>query len=461
MSIRSRSIIPAILVTALVSSGLTLVWAREQDKDWVKLKSVYSMLNKEYVQTVDTTKLMDGAVDGMLKALDDPYTVYMSQEESKGFEESITSSFVGIGAEITELDGHIVIVAPIKNSPAEKAGLKPNDRIVSVGATSLEGMKVSEAVKQVRGEKGTKAELTIERPGESEPLHVTVVRDTIPIETVYGEMKEGQIGYLQITKVSESTAQEFAKQLKTLKDQGMKGLVLDLRQNPGGLLGVSFEIAEMLVPAGKTILQVENRSGKKEIYTSNGSGANPSVAGLPMAALIDEGTASAGEILAGALQESGGAKLVGQKTFGKGTAQAVVELDDGSTVKYTNAKWLTPGGTWIHKTGIKPDVEVKLPEYAGLPLVDPEKEWRKDSFSTDVKSIQMMLEALGYPAGRTDGYFDGKTEAAVLAFQQAQGLEANGVVSGKTTRRMIELLRELIRKSDPQLEAALKVAAGR
>lgn len=461
MRIRTRYVVPGILLTALVSSSLTLAWVRGQDKDWVKLKTVYSTITKEYVEPIEKGKLMDGAVDGMLKALGDPYSVYMNQEESKGFEESISSSFVGIGAEIEELDGKIVIVAPIKNSPAEKAGLKPNDRILKVGDISLEGVKSTEAVKKIRGEKGTKAELIIERPGEPEELRITVIRDTIPLETVYAEMKDNQIGLIQITKVSESTAREFAQHLKELKDKGMKGLVIDLRHNPGGLLGVSFQIAEMLLPADKVVLQVEERSGKKDIFRSTGAGANPDASGLPMVALIDGGTASAGEILAGALQESAGVKLVGQKTFGKGTAQAVMELPDGSTVKYTNAKWLTPGGNWIHKTGIKPDVEVKLPAYADLTYVDPEKVWKLDTFSADVKSIQMMLEALGYAPGRTDGYFDAKTEAAVSAFQKAQGYETNGIATGKTTRRLMELLQEHLRKNDTQLDAALKLLQNR
>lgn len=457
MRIRVRYAVLAVVLTALVSGSAAWGYAKNGDKDWAKLHSVYSMLEKEYVEPVDKTKLMDGAVDGMMKALDDPYSVYMNQEESKGFEETISSSFVGIGAEIDERDGKIVIVAPIKGTPAEKAGLKPNDVILRVGDTSLADMKTTEAIKLLRGEKGTKAELAIERPGEPDELHITIIRDTIPVETVYAEMKDNGIGVIRVTQVSESTADEFAKHLKELQDKGMKGLVLDLRQNPGGLLNKAIDIAEMLVPAGKNILQVQDRDGKITSYRSRGSGAHPDASGLPMVGLVDGGTASAGEILAGAIQESDGAKLVGQKTYGKGTAQSFVELKDGSTVKYTYSKWLTPGGKWIHKTGITPDVEVKLPEYANAAYVDPEKEWKQDSFSTEVKSIQIMLSALGFDPGRSDGYFDGKTAAAVTAFQTAQGLPGNGIASGKTVQRMTELLSEQLKKHDPQLEAALKL----
>jgi carboxyl-terminal processing protease len=457
MRIRIRYAILGALIAALAASALTMAYGTVQSGRWAKLDAVYQLLEKEYVEPVDADKLMNGALQGMMKALDDPYTVYMDQDESKGFEESISSSFVGIGAEVEEQDGKIVIVSPIKGAPAEKAGLKPNDRVLKVGETSLEGMKTTEAVKHLRGEKGTKAELTIERPGEAELLQITIVRDTIPIETVYSEMKDNGIGVIQISKVSEATAKEFAKHLKELQDKGVKGLVLDLRQNPGGLLDVSFEIAQMLLPADKVVLKVEDRNGASKVYRTRGSGSNPSAAGIPMVGLIDGGTASAGEILAGALQESAGVKLVGQKTYGKGTAQAFVALKDGSTVKYTNAKWLTPGDKWINKTGISPDVDVALPEYASLPYVDPDKEWRQDSYATEVKSIQVMLAALGFDTGRADGYFDGRTALSVTAFQKAQGLEPNGIAAGQTVRRMMELLGEELKKNDPQMAAAVKL----
>lgn len=457
MRIRMRYAVLAVLAAALAASGVTMVYMQAQEREWSKLAAVYQMLEEQYVEPVDKDKLLDGAISGLMQALDDPYSVYMDKEESQSFGESISSSFVGIGAEIEERDGKIVIVSPIKGAPAEKAGLRPNDRILKVGDINLQGMKSTEAVKHLRGEKGTKAELVIERPGEAELLQITIIRDTIPIETVYSEMKDNDIGVIQIAKVSESTAKEFATHLQELQDQGAKGLVLDLRQNPGGLLDVTFEIAEMLIPSGKVVLQVENRQGQKEVYSSRGSGSNPDLAGLPVVGLIDGGTASAGEILAGALQEAAGAKLVGEKTYGKGTAQAFVSLQDGSTVKYTNAKWLTPEGNWIHEAGISPDVEVKLPDYASLPYIDPDKEWKEGSYSTEVKSVQIMLAALGHDPGRADGYFDEATAAAVTAFQQSQQLEQDGVATGQTVRRMMELLSQQLKQNDPQLAAAVEL----
>lgn len=454
--IRFRYAVVAVLIAALASSGLTFAAVQRQNARWDKLEAVYKILDKQYIDPLNTDKLVDGAVDGMMKSLEDPYTVYMNVEESKGFGESISSSFVGIGAEVEERDGKIVIVSPIKGAPAEKAGLKPNDRIVKVGDTSLEGMKTAEAVKLMRGEKGTKAELTVERPGETELLQITIVRDTIPVETVHAEMKENGIGVIGVSKVSENTAKEFAIHLAELKGQGLKGLVLDLRQNPGGLLDRSLDIAGMLLPKNKVVLKMEGRGGNRT-YLSKGSGSNPDASDIPITVLIDGGTASAGEILAGALQESGGAKLVGEKTYGKGTAQGFDDFPDGSTIKYTNAKWLTPSGKWIHKTGISPDVEVPLPEYASLPYVNPDKEWKQDDFGTEVRSIQIMLAALGFDPGRRDGYFDTGTAAAVTRFQTAQGITADGKANGATVRKMTELLRAELKKNDPQMQAAMKL----
>lgn len=461
MFIRGRTLILGLILTIVVSSaatfgalqltgtGLTLPTSDGvNDPQFSKLLDTYKTLKQEYYQDVKNDQLLNGAIDGMVKSLDDPYSTYMDQTEASSFHENISSSFEGIGATIREEEGKIVIDAPIKGSPAEKAGLKPNDKILSVDGKSLEGMKVGEAVTHIRGKKDTKAQLVIDRPGTGE-LTVTVTRDTIPVETVYSEMMEGGLGKIQITKFSESTYDEFKKAFDDLKGQGMKGLVIDLRQNPGGLLDVTTEIGNLLLPEGEPILQVESRNGEKKVYRS--SGGKP---GVPIVAMIDGGSASAAEILAGALKESGGYQLIGQKTFGKGTVQTAKDFTDGSNIKFTIAKWLTPDGNWIHKKGIEPDIAVELPKYADLPYIDPEKKLEPEQFSNEIKAVQSMLTALGYQPGREDGYFDAQTKEAVLAFQKMESIPANGVVEGKTTRRMMELLQDKIQKNDTQLEKA-------
>jgi carboxyl-terminal processing protease len=463
MFIKGRWIIIGLILTMIVSSGATVVALNmtgtgqlatpgANNATFAKLMETYKTIQDNYFQDVPADKMVNGAIDGMIKSLDDPYSTYMDPTQAQSFHENISSSFEGIGAQISEEDGKIVIESPIKGSPAEKAGLRPKDRILSVDGKDLQGMKSSEAVTYIRGKKGSKAELVIERPGETGTMNVTVVRDTIPQETVYSEMRSDGIGKIRISQFSEPTGDDFSKALTDLQGKGMKGLLLDLRQNPGGLLSVAVDIGNRLIPDQKLILQVEYRDGKKEVYRSKHGKAD-----FPIVVLVDDGSASAAEILAGALKESGHYPLVGTKTFGKGTVQTTEEFEDGSNIKYTTAKWLTPDGNWIHKKGIEPDEKVEMPAYANLPYIDPEKELKLDAFSNDVKTAQQYLEALGYHPGRTDGYFDAKTKEAVVAFQRVQNLEANGIIKGKTTTTMIDLLRQKIEKNDTQLDKAEQV----
>lgn len=463
MYIRARYLIMGVVLAMVLSSGVTtlaLNWVGAggpiaalpvtKDEQFTKLMQAYNTLSEHYYQDVKSDDLLNGAIDGMVKSLDDPYSTYMDQQEANSFHENISSSFEGIGAEIREEEGKIVIVSPMKNSPAEKAGLKPNDVIVSVDGKKLSGMKVSEAVLHIRGKKGSKAELVIERAGQSGEMTVPIVRDTIPLETVYHEMRPDNMGKIQITKYAETTAEEFKKAVADLKSQGAKGLIIDLRQNPGGLLNIAKELGDMLVADGKVVLQVEYRTGEKEVYRAKGEDK----VNLPIVCLIDGGSASASEIMAGFLKEAGGVPLVGEKSFGKGTVQTAQDFEDGSNIKFTTAKWLTPDGNWVHKNGIEPDYKVALPKYADLPYIDPDKELKPETFSNEIKTAQVMLEALGHHPGREDGFFDSKTKDAVIAFQKAQNLPTTGIISGKTTFRMIELLQEKIKQNDTQLEAA-------
>lgn len=442
-----------ITTVALAFGKEKVVNVAPERTEFDKLYQAYDTLKDKYYKDLNQNKLINGAINGMVEALDDPYSDYMSNEEAKSFHSSISSSFEGIGAEIQEKDGHIVIVSPIKGSPAEKAGLKPNDIIMSVDGKSLQGMNSTEAVTLIRGKKGTKVELTIQRPGMDETMKVPIVRDEIPIETVYGEMVDGKIAKVQITSFSSNTSKELVTTLNDLQKKGMKGLVLDLRQNPGGLLDEAISISSMFVPKGKLILKVEDRNGKIQEYPSQNEG-NPD---LPLVVLIDKGSASASEILSAAVKESAGVPLIGEKSFGKGTVQTASDFKDGSNLKFTTAKWLTPNGNWIHKKGIKPDVEVALPEYATLPIINPDKELKLSTASTEVQSAQKMLKAIGYDPGRVDGFFDDKTKAAVLAFQKAQKLPETGSLKGDSTLKLMELLREKIKTNDTQLLKAIEV----
>ncbi|KIO63473.1 S41 family peptidase [Caldifermentibacillus hisashii] len=422
-------------------------------KDFTKLYETFESIKANYIHKVDDKKLIEGAINGMVESLGDPYSDYMTSAETEEFNETISSSFEGIGAQVEQKDDHIVIVAPIKGSPAEKAGLKANDIILEVDGKSIQGMSSNEAVSLIRGEKGTKVNLKISRPGVTDPIELSITRDVIPVETVYSEMLDGQIGKIQITMFSERTYTELVSHINELKKQGMKGLILDLRQNPGGLLDQAIEISSLFVPNGKVIYQMEKNDGKKVRQLSN----QKEPFNIPLVAVVDGGSASASEILAGALKESAGVPIVGEKTFGKGTAQTAASYNDGSTLKLTTGKWLTPSGKWINEQGIVPDYEVKMPEYANLTYVDPGVELKKKSINEQVSTIEKMLEALGYQPGTIDGAFDDETEAAVIKFQKDHGLEQTGVVTGDTTVQIMEALRNKLIAEDPQIAKSVEI----
>ncbi|MCM3023463.1 S41 family peptidase [Weizmannia ginsengihumi] len=418
-----------------------------------KLYQAYDDIKANYYQNVKSQTLIDGAINGMVESLNDPFSDYMTKSEASQFHDTISSSFEGIGAEVQEKDGYIVVIAPIKGSPAEKAGLKPNDKILAVNGKNIQGMSANQAILLIRGKKGTKVTLTIQRAGAKDQSKLTITRDTIPVQTVYPEMLKNGVAKIQITTFSDGTYKELQKAIDQMKKKGMKSLIIDVRQNPGGLLDQAIKIANLFVPEGKTILQVEDRNGKIQKYVAE-DGTKIKV---PTVVLIDGGSASASEILAGALHESAGIPLVGVKSYGKGTVQTAIDFKDGSNLKYTVQKWLTPNGEWIHKKGIQPQYKVNLPDYANLPVIDANTTLKRSSVSSAVKAAEQMLKALGYHPGKVDGYFDAQTEEAVKAFQADEKLKVTGVLKGDTTNKLIAKVSELITKNDTQLKKAESV----
>lgn len=354
--IKPFALIMMVIVLILFTSGLTIFALTFGEKkvvevrtpthtEFQKLFNAFDELKANYYKDIDTEEAVNGAINGMIEALGDPYSDYMNVEEASNFNESISSSFQGIGAEIQEQGGNIVVVSPIKNSPAEKAGILPNDIIATVDGKSISGMTSSEAVLLIRGEKGTSVTLEIVRGDSEKKVKMKIVRDDIPIETVYSEMLSGKVAHIQITTFSNNTYKELLTALDDMEAKGMKSLIVDVRQNPGGLLDSAVNIASLFVKTGEPVMQIEDKTGEKEVIEAQG-GRKVTV---PVSLLIDGGSASASEILAGALSESANIPLIGEKSFGKGTVQTASNLKDGSNLKFTTAKWLTPEGNWIHE----------------------------------------------------------------------------------------------------------------
>lgn len=422
------------------------------------IKKAYDLINQHYIEDVDEQQLLEGAIQGMLETLNDPYSSYMNAEAMERFNEQIQSSFQGIGAEVSMVDGKVTIVAPIKNSPAEKAGLRPNDQILKVDDEDLEGLDLNEAVEKIRGEKGSEVVLTVQRQGTSEPFEVTIVRDEIPIETVYAstENVDGKkTGIIEITTFSETTAEEFNEAMTNMENDGIEGLVIDVRGNPGGLLDSIEEILQQFIPKDIPYLQIEDGDGNVEKFYTNLEEKKP----YPISVIIDEGSASASEILAVAMKEVG-YDIVGMTSFGKGTVQQAVPLgeEDEGTVKLTFYKWLSPKGNWINEKGVEPTVEQKQPEFYYANPIQIDEPLKLDQTDENIKNAQIMLQGIGYDPGRTDGYFDENTEEAITQFQRDHGLTTNGELDSETAYVIESEILDVIRngEQDLQLEKALE-----
>lgn len=430
----------------------------DNEEQFERIFKTYELISQHYIEEVDQDQLLEGAIQGMLDTLEDPYSSYMNSEAMERFNEQIESSFQGIGAEVSMVDGKVTIIAPIKNSPAEKAGLRPNDQILKVDDELLEGLDLNEAVEKIRGEKGSEVVLLVERQGTEEPFEVELVRDDIPIETVYASTEEidGKLtGVIELTTFSETTAGEFDEAITQLENDGIEGLIIDVRGNPGGLLDSIEEILQQFIPSDVPYLQIEDGNGNVEKYYTNLTEKKP----YPINVIIDEGSASASEIFAVAMKEIG-YDVIGMTSFGKGTVQQAVplgEMQDG-TVKLTFYKWLSPKGNWIDEVGVEPTIEQKQPEFYYTHPIQVDEPLQLDQTDEQIKNAQIMLSGIGYDTERVDGYFDEQTMEAVMRFQQDHGLAADGELDSETGHAIATAVLDVIREGeqDLQLEKALE-----
>lgn len=322
-----------------------------------KINKLESLIDKFYMEDVEDSKLADGIYKGLLASLGDPYSCYYTADEYKALMESSSGVYCGIGATVSQnvTTGIISIVKPFVNGPAYEAGILPGDIVYKVNGEEVTGKDLTEVVSRIKGEEGTKAEITIVREGKTEPIEFSIPRKTVEVPTIEYEMLDNKIGYIAISEFDEVTAEQFRKAIDDLDKKGQKGLVVDIRNNPGGLLDTVVDMLDRMLPKG-LIVYTEDKYGTREEKFSDGK----EEFNKPLAVLINGNSASASEIFAGAIQDYKRGTIVGTTSFGKGIVQSIIPLYDGTAIKVTVSKYYTPNGKNIHGIGISPDVKAEL-----------------------------------------------------------------------------------------------------
>jgi len=420
----------ALLCGVVIGKG----WERtgHASETYEELKTFSEVLNqvqKHYVEETKPKDLIQGAIRGMLGTLD-PHSAYMTPEMYKEMQVETRGEFGGVGIQIGVKDNRLSVIAPIEGTPAYRAGIKAGDFITKVNEDSTKDLSLMDAVTKMRGPKGSKVNLTIQRDGTPEPLVFTLLRDTIKIESVKSKMIDN-LGYVRLTQFQEATGRDLSKAIKQFRDQKVQGTILDLRNNPGGLLTAAVDVSEQFLPSGKLVVYTKSREGKKDEWFAK---SKDQLEDLPVIVLVNEGSASASEIVAGALQDWGRAVVVGTTSFGKGSVQTILALGDGSGLRLTTAKYYTPKGRSIQSTGITPDIVVKLP--IASPAKAPDgKPNEKEGEGKTVKP----------PVGKDPSPHDGKSS------------DEPGSKNGTPPPSAQELSGELSLEQDIQLQKAVEL----
>lgn len=351
-----------------------------------KIKELLEQIDYYYYEDVDTEELSDGLYKGLFEGIGDPYSVYYTKEEYDSMMASTSGTYYGVGAVLNQdtKTMQVSVLHVYEGSPAEKAGLRDGDIIVKVEDITAAEMELSELVTHIRGDKGTTVHVQVLREGKDDYLEFDIERDKVEVPTVTSEMLENNVGYIAISEFAEPTEEQFMEAVNALEKEGMKAMIVDLRDNPGGYLTAVTEILDDILPEGVTVY-TEDKYGNRQNYTSDEEHQMQ----CPLAVLINENSASASEIFAGAIKDYEYGTLIGTKTFGKGIVQSVRQLSDGSAIKLTTAKYYTPKGNYIHEVGIEPDVELEL-DYTG----DLDAEYDKSKDNQIEKALEVLESEL-------------------------------------------------------------------
>jgi carboxyl-terminal processing protease len=357
----STVVISGLTLTAILFVGILIGkggdragYASEPYEELQVFAEVLSQVKKHYVEETKTKDLVQGALRGMLAGLD-PHSSFMTPDMFKEMQVETKGEFGGLGIQIGIKNNRLTVISPIEDTPAFDAGIQPGDTIIKVDDKPTKDLTLMEAVQQMRGPRGTSVQLTIEREGMENPLVFTLKRDIIKIQSVRSKLLEGNLGYVRLSQFQEATADDLTTELEKLVSKEIQGLIIDLRNNPGGLLTAAVGVSEQFLESGRLVVSIQGRSSKKDEYRAKANSKNYQ---YPMIVLVNHGSASASEIVAAAMQDWGKAVVIGTTTFGKGSVQTILPLSDGSGLRLTTAKYYTPKGKSIHSIGVQPDIVI-------------------------------------------------------------------------------------------------------
>ena len=421
------------------------------------LKGLINLIESKYVDNVSEEELMEGAYRGMFEVLD-KHSTYFSKEEYHDFNESVEGEFTGIGATVTKDGDYVGVVAPIENTPAYNAGIKTNDVIVEIDGYDIKGWSLEKAVSSIRGEDGTKVKIGIVREGNSGILYFEITRGLINVEYLNYKILDENIGYIEIERFVKGTAAELRKAVEEFENKKVKGIILDLRGNPGGELPEALEVSDMFVSKGKGIVFIDYKDENDLEYFAKEDRTK-----LPLVVLVDEGSASASEIVTGAVKDNGEGIVIGKKTYGKGSVQTVWSLTNGGGVKITIAEYFSPNRNKIDGEGIEPDFVILNPdsmdENANIqfaPIIEGGI-FKEGDKGLDIYGIQQRLKYLGYPI-KADGVFGESTKKTIISFQKTNKLNPDGIIDLELRQKVLEetLDRFITGSEDLQLQRAIE-----
>lgn len=390
---------------------------------------LYSLIQEKSVYDIKNEILVEGALRGMAGSIKDPYSTYYSESEAALHKASLAGEKVGIGIEIAETNGKFIVISPVKDSPAEKAGIRPLDEVVQINDVRLEGKTMGDVLQLIQGKEGQEVALVLFRPSLERHIKVKVKREAMKNQTVEAKVvtvEDTKLGYITIKLFAEDTAEQWVTAMSQLLKQDINGIVVDVRDNPGGYLHSVAAIISTIEEKKKTFAYMQNGDGAMEaLKTAELKGVGELLKAfnkLPIVVLQNEGSASASEVFSGALQSWGKATIIGMKSFGKGTVQESWDLTNGGQLKLSTNKWLTPKKEWIHHKGIQPDIEAKQHVLFTVELLPLSGHYEIGDYGEEIGYTQKVLHAFGYNIARQDGYFDESTADAVSLFRERQDL---------------------------------------